>query len=47
MFSMKCIDANAGEYAGEYAGAGAECIVHCTVCSVLPATYEDCAVETG
>ena len=40
---MKCTGANAGASAG----VGAVCSVHCAVCSVLPATDEDLAVETG
>ena len=41
MFSMKCTGAVAGAFTG--AGAGS---VHCAVCSVLPATGEELAVET-
>ena len=39
MCSMKCTN--------EVAGAGTVSNVHCTVYSVLPATGEDLAVETG
>ena len=39
--------AGAGACEGAGAGAGASAVqsVHCTVCSVLPATGEDSAVE--
>ena len=43
MFSMKCTGAVAGAFTGAGAGAGS---VHCAVCSVLPATGEELAVET-
>ena len=41
MCSMKCTGA------GAFAFAGAVCSVQCSVCSLLPATDEDLAVETG
>ena len=41
--SMKCT----GVSAVACIGAGAVCSVHCSVCSVLPATSEDLKVETG
>ena len=42
MCSMKCI----GAIAGAFSGAGTVRSVHCALCSVLPATGEDLAVET-
>ena len=44
--SMCCIKYKCSD-SGAFVGSGAVRNVHCAVCSVLPAKYEDLAVETG
>ena len=46
VYSVQCLVKCTGADAGAFAGAGAVGSVHCVVCSVLPAKYEDLAVET-
>ena len=41
MYRRECT----GAFTGAFADAGTLCSVHCVVCSVLPGTGEDLAVE--
>ena len=45
--SIKWKGEGAGAGVGSCAGAGSVCSVHCTVCSVLPASGNDLNVGTG